>query len=160
MPTNWLGKSSELKLHCFCLIDAYSMPKDICSACILHLSALSAYLWLWVYLRTFHSSIFLNHSIYKLFFHRNSQVKVCLINCAIMVWMYDSSNICSGSKGSAGQGKEGTSMTSIMEHSAQYRIQIFSLKFDVKYRDSPVSAVFPLVRFPGDQKTAQTGVSL
>ena len=31
MPTNWLGKSSELKLHCFCLIDAYSMPKDICS---------------------------------------------------------------------------------------------------------------------------------
>ena len=37
--------------------------------------------------------------------------------------------------------KEGTSMTSIMEHSAQYRIQIFSLKFDVKYRDSPVSAV-------------------
>ena len=32
MPTNWLGISSELKLHCFCLIDAYSMPKDICSA--------------------------------------------------------------------------------------------------------------------------------
>ena len=31
MPTNSLGKSSELKLHCFCLIDAYSMPKDICS---------------------------------------------------------------------------------------------------------------------------------
>ena len=31
IPTNWLGKSSELKLHCFCLIDAYSMPKDICS---------------------------------------------------------------------------------------------------------------------------------
>ena len=28
MPTNWLGKSSELKLHCFCLFDAYSMPKD------------------------------------------------------------------------------------------------------------------------------------
>ena len=32
MPTNSLGKSSELKLHCFCLIDAYSMPKDMCSA--------------------------------------------------------------------------------------------------------------------------------
>ena len=31
MPTNSLGKSSELKLHCFCLFDAYSMPKDICS---------------------------------------------------------------------------------------------------------------------------------
>ena len=28
---NWIGKSSELKLHCFCLFDAYSMPKDICS---------------------------------------------------------------------------------------------------------------------------------
>ena len=27
MPTNSLGKSSELKLHCFCLFDAYSMPK-------------------------------------------------------------------------------------------------------------------------------------
>ena len=27
MPINWLGKSSELKLHCFCLFDAYSMPK-------------------------------------------------------------------------------------------------------------------------------------
>ena len=32
MPTNSLGKSSELKLHCFCLFYAYSMPKDICSA--------------------------------------------------------------------------------------------------------------------------------
>ena len=32
MPTNSLGKSSELKLHCFCLFDAYSMPKDMCSA--------------------------------------------------------------------------------------------------------------------------------
>ena len=32
MPTNALGKSSELKLHCFCLFDAYSMPKDMCSA--------------------------------------------------------------------------------------------------------------------------------
>ena len=32
MPTDSLCKSSELKLHCFCLIDAYSMPKDICSA--------------------------------------------------------------------------------------------------------------------------------
>ena len=32
MPTNSLGKSSELKLHCFCLFDAYSMPKDIYSA--------------------------------------------------------------------------------------------------------------------------------
>ena len=31
MPTNSLGKSSELKLHCLCLFDAYSMPKDICS---------------------------------------------------------------------------------------------------------------------------------
>ena len=31
MPRNSLGKSSELKLHCFCLFDAYSMPKDICS---------------------------------------------------------------------------------------------------------------------------------
>ena len=31
MPTDSLCKSSELKLHCFCLIDAYSMPKDICS---------------------------------------------------------------------------------------------------------------------------------
>ena len=31
MPTNWLGKSSELKLHCFCLFDAYSMPKYMCS---------------------------------------------------------------------------------------------------------------------------------
>ena len=29
---NWIGKSSELKLHCFCLFDAYSMPKDMCSA--------------------------------------------------------------------------------------------------------------------------------
>ena len=32
MPTNALGKSSELKLHCFCLFDAYSMPKNMCSA--------------------------------------------------------------------------------------------------------------------------------
>ena len=32
MPTDSLGKSSELKLHCFCLFDAYSMPKDMCSA--------------------------------------------------------------------------------------------------------------------------------
>ena len=31
MPTKSLGKSSELKLHCFCLFDAYSMPKDMCS---------------------------------------------------------------------------------------------------------------------------------
>ena len=31
MHINWIGKSSELKLQCFCLIDAYSMPKDICS---------------------------------------------------------------------------------------------------------------------------------
>ena len=31
-PTDSLGKSSELKLHCFCQFDAYSMPKDICSA--------------------------------------------------------------------------------------------------------------------------------
>ena len=28
MHINWIGKSSELKLHCFCLFDAYSMPKD------------------------------------------------------------------------------------------------------------------------------------
>ena len=33
MPTNSLGKSSELKLHCFCLFDAHSMPKDKFSAC-------------------------------------------------------------------------------------------------------------------------------
>ena len=31
MPKNSLGKSSELKLHCFCLFDAYSMPNDMCS---------------------------------------------------------------------------------------------------------------------------------
>ena len=31
MPTDSLCKSSELKLHCFCLFDAYSMPKDMCS---------------------------------------------------------------------------------------------------------------------------------
>ena len=31
MPTDSLGKSSELKLHCICLFDAYSMPKDMCS---------------------------------------------------------------------------------------------------------------------------------
>ena len=34
MPTNSLGKSSELELHCFCLFDAYSMPKDMCSVFI------------------------------------------------------------------------------------------------------------------------------
>ena len=34
MPTNSLGKSFELKLHCFCLFDAYSMPKDICSVSV------------------------------------------------------------------------------------------------------------------------------
>ena len=33
IPTNSLGKSSELKLHCFYLFDAYSMPKDTYSAC-------------------------------------------------------------------------------------------------------------------------------
>ena len=33
MPTESLGKFSELKLHCFCLFDAYSMPKDMCSVC-------------------------------------------------------------------------------------------------------------------------------
>ena len=32
MHIKWIGKSSELKLHCFCLFDAYSMPKDMCSA--------------------------------------------------------------------------------------------------------------------------------
>ena len=37
MPTNSLGKSSELKLQCFCLIDAYSMPKDICSVPVVYL---------------------------------------------------------------------------------------------------------------------------
>ena len=31
IPTNSLGKSSELKLHCFCLFEAYSMPKYMCS---------------------------------------------------------------------------------------------------------------------------------
>ena len=31
MFTNSLGESSELKLHWFCLFDAYSMPKDIYS---------------------------------------------------------------------------------------------------------------------------------
>jgi hypothetical protein len=31
IPTNSLGKSSELKLHFFCLYNAYSMPKDIYS---------------------------------------------------------------------------------------------------------------------------------
>ena len=31
MLINSIGKSSELKLHCFCLFDAYSMPKDIYS---------------------------------------------------------------------------------------------------------------------------------
>ena len=34
IPTNSLGKSSELKLHCFCLYNAYSMPKDIYSVFI------------------------------------------------------------------------------------------------------------------------------
>ena len=33
-----MGKSSELKLHCFCLFDAYSMPKDMCSAMTLRLA--------------------------------------------------------------------------------------------------------------------------
>ena len=32
---NWIGKSSELRLHCFCLFDAYSMPKDMYSVGIL-----------------------------------------------------------------------------------------------------------------------------
>ena len=31
MPTNSLGKSFELKLHCFCLYNAYNIPKDIYS---------------------------------------------------------------------------------------------------------------------------------
>ena len=31
IPTNSSGKSSELKLHCFCIYNAYSMPKDIYS---------------------------------------------------------------------------------------------------------------------------------
>ena len=35
IPTNSLGKSSELKLHCFCLYNAYSMPKDIYSVGII-----------------------------------------------------------------------------------------------------------------------------
>ena len=29
IPTNSLSKPSELELHCFCLYNAYSMPKDI-----------------------------------------------------------------------------------------------------------------------------------
>ena len=43
MPTNSLGKSSELKLHCFCLFDAYSMPKNMYSegGYYAHLSFLS-----------------------------------------------------------------------------------------------------------------------
>ena len=32
MPKNSLGKFSELKLHCFCLFDTYSMPKNMYSA--------------------------------------------------------------------------------------------------------------------------------
>ena len=40
MPTDSLCKSSELKLHCFCLIDAYSMPKDICSVCRINIKIL------------------------------------------------------------------------------------------------------------------------
>ena len=36
IPTNSLGKSSELKLHCFCLYNAYSMPKNIYSVCTYH----------------------------------------------------------------------------------------------------------------------------
>ena len=43
MPTNSLGKSSELKLHCFCLFDAYSMPKDICSVAYFVAIVLSLY---------------------------------------------------------------------------------------------------------------------
>ena len=38
MPTNSLGKSSELKLHCFCLFDAYSMHKDMRSEFELYLN--------------------------------------------------------------------------------------------------------------------------
>ena len=45
MPTNSLGKSSELKLHCFCLFDAYSMPKDMCSVPRYYLNELR-----WVYI--------------------------------------------------------------------------------------------------------------
>ena len=33
MPTDSSGKSSESKLHCFCLFDAYSMPKEMYSVC-------------------------------------------------------------------------------------------------------------------------------
>ena len=32
IPTNSLGKSSELKLHCFCLYNAYNIPIDTYSA--------------------------------------------------------------------------------------------------------------------------------
>ena len=43
MPTNSLGKSSRLKLHCFCLFDAYSMPKDMCSGAGLRSTVLANY---------------------------------------------------------------------------------------------------------------------
>ena len=39
MHINWIGKSSELKLHWFCLFDAYSMPKDI----------YSVHIWVYIY---------------------------------------------------------------------------------------------------------------
>ena len=45
MPTNSLGKSSELKLHCFCLFDAYSMPKDMCSVDTLKKQVEASFLW-------------------------------------------------------------------------------------------------------------------
>ena len=42
MHINWIGKSSELKLHCFYLFDAYSLPKDMCSVFFLGFSDLSS----------------------------------------------------------------------------------------------------------------------
>ena len=54
MPRNSLGKSSELKLHCLCLIDAYSMPKDMCSVGIF------PFLWkgLWPFLHNLEQAFF------------------------------------------------------------------------------------------------------
>ena len=43
MHLNWIGKSSELELHCFCLFDAYSMPKDMCSVDVMKLRGFSVY---------------------------------------------------------------------------------------------------------------------
>ena len=48
MHINWIGKSSELKLHCFCLFDAYSMPKDIYSAYLSKDTYPCAFLLRWI----------------------------------------------------------------------------------------------------------------